>query len=209
MLPLHRSVHFLLRCLGLSSLGLFGLAYAQLINVDQQIEVAGLPSIVSPSPHSSDVLLTSLATIIHDPEVCCGRDSALEDDVQKANPKSLQDVAAKLNGRHLLGDGRPITINAVFFSPEQANAAYLVNAFTEKNAILMQWNSHIYVAHGLVYFWNQSGSSDTGVSVVPVVHKFLLWDTRYSDSRREVVFNRDSDDLKQVQGFLLMQVKPQ
>lgn len=187
----------------------FSPSHAQVLNVDQEIEVHDLASIVSPSEHSSDVLITSLATIIHNPEICCRKNSALEDSVQRADPKSLQDVAVKLNGRHLLADGRPVIINAVFFPADQANAGSLVKTFTEQHAPLMQWNSHIYVVHGLVYFWNQSGSTDTGVTTVPVVHKFLLWDTRYSDSHREVIFNRDTDDLKNVQGFLFVDVKGQ
>jgi hypothetical protein len=191
--------------------GLFLLtpAYAQILNVDQEIDVAGLPSIVSPSRHSSDVLITSLATIIHDPEVCCGKDSALEDSVQRADPKSLQDVAARPNDRHLLADGRPIMVNAEFFSIDKMSAGYLVTTMTAQRAGLMEWNSHVYVLHHLIYFWNQSGSADVGVSTVPVVHKFLLWDTRYSNSRRELVFNRDTDDLTKVQGFLFVQVKLQ
>jgi len=187
-------------------------AHGQLLNVDQEIQVSGLPTITSPSRHSSDVLVTSLATIIHNPEVCCGKDSALEASVEKADPKSLQDVAVKLNGRHLLGDGRPIMVNAVFFPPDQANAAYLVKAFTAQYPLLVQWNSHIYVVHGLVYFWMASGGGDLdtgGSSLQTVVHKFLLWDTRYSDSRHEVVFNRDTDDLGKVQGFLFIEAKPQ
>jgi hypothetical protein len=75
---------------------LSGWGHGQILNVDQEIEVGGPTSIISPSPHGSDVLATSLASIIHDAEVCCGRDSALEDSVAKADPKSLQDVAAKL-----------------------------------------------------------------------------------------------------------------
>lgn len=213
MVPLYRrlSSHFLSKGLCLIFLALSSLAYAQVLGVDQQIEVTNLPSLVSTSPHSSDVLTSSLATIIHDPEICCGKDSALEDSVQRADPKSLQDVAAKLNGRHLLSDGRPVMINTVFFPPDQANAAYLLKAFTERYALLMRWNSHIYVVRGLVYFWMANGGDPQtgGGGVQVVVHKFLLWDTRYSDSRREVVFNRDTDDLTKVQGFLFVQVKPQ
>jgi hypothetical protein len=193
----------------LASLFLLSPAHAQILNVDQEIEVSSLPSIVAPSRHSSDVLISSLTTIIHNQEVCCGKDSALEDRVQRADPKSLQDVAAKLNGRHLLADGRSIMVNAVFFPPDQANVAYLVKAFTEQNALLMQWNSHIYVVHALVYFWIASGATPETAGSQPVVHKFLLWDTRYSDSRRDLTFNRDTDDLSKVQGFLFVQVKPQ
>jgi hypothetical protein len=190
----------------LAGLFLLNPAHAQVIHVDQQIEVADLPSIVSPSRHSSDVLVSSLATIIHDPEVCCGKDSALEDSVEKADPKSLQDVATKLNGRHLLPDGRSFIVKAVFFPPDRANAAYLVKAFTEKYPLLMRWNSHIYVVHGLVYFWMATGDPSTGGGVQIVVHKFLLWDARYSDSRRQLIFNRDTDDLGKVQGLLFVEV---
>lgn len=195
----------------LASLFLVSPVHAQIVNVDQEIEVAGLPSIVSPSRHGTDVLISSLATIIRDPDICCGKNSALEDSVQRADAKSLQDVAAKLNGRHLLSDGRPIMVKAVFFPTDQANAAYLVDAFTEQYALLMRWNSHTYVVHGLVYLWMASGGDPQtgGGGVQAVIHKFLLWDTRYSDSRRELVFNRDTDDLSKVQGFLFVQVKPQ
>jgi hypothetical protein len=196
-------------CLCLADLFLSSPAHAQVLRVDQQIAVTNLPSIVSPSSHSSDVLIAALATIIHGPEICCGKDSALEDGVQQADPKSLQDVAARLNGRHLLADGRPIMIDAEFFSPDKMSAGYLVTTITAQRAGLMEWNSHIYVLHGLIYFWNQTGSTDVGGAIVAVAHKFLLWDTRYSDSRREVLFNRDTDDLGKVQGFLFVQVKPQ
>jgi len=100
-----------LACLSLASLFICGVARGQLLNVDQEINVRELPSLLAPSRHSADVLLTSLATIIHDPEVCCGKDSALEDSAQAADPKSLKDVAAKLDGRHLLSDGRPILVS--------------------------------------------------------------------------------------------------
>jgi hypothetical protein len=211
MSEFHRKCSSFLGSACLPLAGLFcltGLAFGQLLNVDQEIEVR-LSSITSPSPHSSDVLVTSLTAIIQDSEVCCGRDSALEDSVAKADPKSLQDVAAKLNGRQLLGDGRPIMVNAEFFPADKMSASYVVAAMTSQRAPLMEWNSHIYVVHGLVFFWAESGTPDAPRSPVPVVHKLLLWDTRYSDSRREVVFNRDSDDLGKVQGFLFVQVKPQ
>jgi hypothetical protein len=212
MSQLHRECSLLLVSACLSLAGLLCLsssAFGQLLHIDQEIEVRGLSSITSPSPHSSGMLVTSLTAIIHDSEVCCGRDSALEDSIAKANPKSLQDVAAKLNGRHLLGDGRPIAVNAEFFPADKMSAGYLVTTMTSQRAPLMEWNSRIYVVHGLIFFWTESGTPDAPAGPVPVVHKLLLWDTRYSDSRREAVFNRDSDDLGKVQGFLFIQVKPQ
>ena len=41
------------------------------------------------------------------------------------------------------------------------------------------------------------------------INKFLLLDTRYSDSRRKVVFNRETDDWSKVQGMLRLTVAQQ
>jgi len=41
------------------------------------------------------------------------------------------------------------------------------------------------------------------------IHKFLLWDTRFSDSRRTVVFDRETEDPGKVQGLLFLQLEPQ
>ncbi len=188
---------------------LAGVAHGQLLYQDQVLEVRDLPSIVARSPHSADVMLTSLDTVFHDSEVCCGKDSALEDSAGAADPKSLRDVASKLQGRHLLGDGRPIVVTATYITPDAVNSGMLITWFQNHRAALMQWNSHIYVVHGIVYQWTASGTPEGGEQTGTVIHKFLLWDTRYSDSRREVVFNREIDDLGKVDGFLFVDVKPQ
>lgn len=181
-------------------------AHGQILNQDQEIQVHNLPSLMARSHDPSDVLLTSLDTVFHDRVICCGRDSALEDSSLAADPTSLKDVARKLDGRHLLGDGRPIIVKAEYVSPEAMNAASLVSAILNQHAALIDWNSHLYVVHGVVFFWSAyGGGGDQGYTPMTVIHKFLLWDTRYSDSRREVVFNRDTDDVSKIQGLLFLQ----
>jgi hypothetical protein len=49
-----------------------------------------------------------------------------------------------------------------------------------------------------------SGSGETAAEV-PVIRKILLWDTRFSDARREVVFDRETADVSKVQGLLFVQ----
>jgi hypothetical protein len=181
----------------------------QLHYQDQELQVHDLPLLTARSPHSADVLLTSLDTIFHNHEICCGKDSALEDSAGAADPKSLKDVASKLQGRQHLGDGRPIMVNATYLTPDAVNAGLLVGWFLNQHAALMRWNSHVYVVHGIVYMWIASSNGDSGTSESTAIHKFLLWDTRFSDSRRELVFNRDTDDLSKVEGFLFADVKPQ
>ena len=191
------------------SVALCSVAHGQLLYQDQVLEVPDLPSLIARSPHSADVMLTSLDTIFHDREVCCGKDSALEDSAGAGDPKSLKDVASKLQGRHLLGDGRPIMVTATYSTTDAVNSGMLITWFQNHHAALMQWNSRVFVVHGIVYQWTASGTPDTGQQDGTVIHKFLLWDTRYSDSRREVVFNRETDDLGKVDGFLFVDVKPQ
>ena len=196
-------------CLALLCLAINSFACGQVLNQDQEIQVRDLPNLMARSHDPSEVLLTSLDTVFHDRAVCCGRDSALEDSAAAADPKSLKDVAGKLDGRHLLSDGRPIMVKAEYAAPEATNASNLISAIIHQHAALMAWNSHLYMVHGVVYMWMATGSPDSGVSEGAVIHKILLWDTRYSDSRRQVVFNRDTDDVKAIQGFLFLQVAPQ
>src|ERR1700722_19127389 len=106
------SFHRAIKSIAISYLALCGYALAQHTYKPDGVHVSGLPTLMARSHDPSDVLLTSLNTIVPDREVCCGKDSALEDSAQRADPTSLQDVAAKLQGRHLLSDGRPIIVTA-------------------------------------------------------------------------------------------------
>jgi hypothetical protein len=206
-----RSAFTVVTRLVISCLAVCSFASGQILNQDQEIEVHGLPSLKAASKDPSDVLLTSLDTIFHDREICCGKDSALGDSSSAADPGSLKDVASKLDGRHLLSDGRPIMVKATYLTPDAMSAGSIMEAMRNQNAALLVWNSHLYVVHGVVYMWMaqdydpQSG----GGGPAAVVHKLLLWDTRFSDYRRTVVFNRDTDDMSKLQGMLLVEVKPQ
>lgn len=190
-------------------LALGGFSSGQILYEDNEIQVHDLPALMARTPHSSDVLLTSLDTVLHDHDICCGKDSALVDSAEAADPHSLKDVASKLDGRHLLGDGRPIKVSARYVNADAMNSGEIITTIANQHAPLMEWNSHIYVVHGVVFFWGAYGGGDQGYTPVTVIRKFLLWDTRYSDSRREVVFDRETDDLSKIQGLLFLQWKPE
>ena len=177
---------------------------AQILHQDQEIHVHKLPMLMAHTDDPTDVLLTSLDTIIHDRAICCGRDSALEDRAQAADPKSLKDVAGKLQGRHLLSDGRPINVRATFLPPSKVSAGDLVAAMLDQRAALLEWNSHVYVVHGIVFVWTANYSEEGSGGTSALIRKLLLWDTRYSDARREVVFNRETEDAGNVEGLLFV-----
>jgi hypothetical protein len=72
---------------------------------NQEVRIDDLSSMTAKSKHAADVLAASAETVFRDKEVCCGKNSALEDRIQMADPKSLKDIGDKLRGRQLLSDG--------------------------------------------------------------------------------------------------------
>jgi hypothetical protein len=116
----------------------------------------------------------------------------------------LKDIASKLQGRHLLSDGRPIIATVEYLTPDQVNAGHLIYMLAANHAPLMMWNSHLYVVDGLTYV--EDVDNDGGVTYV--THKFLLQDARFSDSRRRVPFDRLTEDAGEVQGLLFVQAAP-
>jgi hypothetical protein len=164
-----------------------------------------LPSVTARSKDASDVLAASLQIIFRDKEVCCGKDSALEDDVQRADPRSLKDVATRLQGRHVLSDGRPIMVMAEYVPATSLVAGTLIGTLSDKRPLLMGWNSHLYVVSGVIY---STTYTDEGGRVDSILKIFLL-DPRFSDQRREVIFDRQTDDWGKVQGLLTLRAAPQ
>src|ERR1700722_306506 len=195
-----------IECVAMAALVFCGSARAQHSYTPDGVRVNDLPRLMAQSHDPSDVLLTSLDTILQDREVCCGKDSALEDSAQKADPASLKDVATKLQGRHLLSDGRPIMVTTQYIAPDAINAYLLIETLQKKHAMLMLWKSHLYVLYGVMYVEDYDPNTFSGTDNVT---KLLLIDTRYSDSRRNVEFNRATDDWTQVQGVLWITAAPQ
>ena len=191
-------------CAVASCLTLCCLAYGQASYPDQEIHIHDLPSMTARSMHSPDVLAASLEIVFNDKEVCCGKNSALEDSIQSSDPKSLKDIASKLQGRHLLSDGRAIMVTAEYLTPDQVGAGHLIYMLAANHAPLMLWNSHLYVVDGVSYVENVT---EGGVSYV--THKFFLQDARFSDSRREVSFDRVTEDAGKVQGLLFLRAAAQ
>jgi hypothetical protein len=183
---------------------LASLAFAQLVNQEQELEVRNLPTLMARSHDPMDVLLTSLDMILHDHDVCCGKDSALVDSLEAADPKSLKDIAGRLQGRHLLSDGRPIMVTTNYLSPTEVNAGVLTTQILNQHPAIMEWNSHLYVVHGVAYYWVSDGQGGS----YPELLKLFLTDTRYSDTRREVTLTRGTDDFDKVQGILYVDFKP-
>ncbi|HWY22422.1 MAG TPA: hypothetical protein VNX26_14440 [Candidatus Acidoferrum sp.] len=194
------------RCSVASCLAVCCVAYGQIYYPNQEIRIHDLPSLTASSGNLSDVLATSVEIILRDKEVCCGKNSALEDSLQSADPASLDDVAKKLQGRHLLSDGRPVMVTAQFVPAAAVNSGLLIYALTEKHPALMEWDSHLYVVYGVTF--NRTIMQNNGPTM-DTIQQFLLVDTRFSDKRREVTFDRQTDDWGKVPGLLMLKVARQ
>ena len=168
---------------------------------NQEVRVAGLPALTAPSSASAAVLATALETVRHDQAVCCGKRSALEDAVLSA-PLSLKEAGARLQGRHLLSDGRPIVVRAEYVPQGSMSPGLILGALLEQHALLLEWKSHVYVLYGAIFNETRYSSGARQYAIV----KLLLLDPRLSGERREIVFNRESDDWGEVQGLLTLTV---
>jgi hypothetical protein len=179
----------------------------QVYRANEEVSVPQLPALMARSHDLSDVLLTSLDIVFHDRSICCGRDSALEDRALAADPLSLKEVASKIRGWEVLSDGRRVQITAEVLpdAPGTDISSRIVGSLLEKHVMLMVWNSHLYVLYGAVF--DAVGNNDASSQFM--IHKLLLLDARYSGPRREVVFNRDTDDWGKVDGLLLLGIAPQ
>jgi hypothetical protein len=176
---------------------------------NQQVVVPTLPPLVATSTDRSAGMAAALEIVIHDKAVCCGKDSALEDAALYASLSasvSLKELSAKIQGRHLLSDGRPIQVNAEYLVHSSVNGGWIVNTLREQRALLLEWGDRVYVVYGAIF----DIARDTGSGVEAfAVHKLLLLDPRFSDRKRVTEFNRDSDDWEKVRGITVVKVLPQ
>jgi hypothetical protein len=171
---------------------------------NQDVRVANLPVLTAQSTDPSAVLAAALETILRDKAVCCGKDSALEDTVLAASP-SLQELSAKLQGKHVMSDGRSVIVGAEYVPQSSITPDLMISALIDQHALLMKWKSHLYVLYGAIFDETVYSSGQRQFAV----HKLLLLDPRFSDRRRQTEFNRDSDDWGKVEGLLTLSVARQ
>jgi len=168
---------------------------------NQEVSVANLPLLTAPSAEPSAVLATALETILQDRDVCCRKDSGLEDAVLSA-PSSLKELSAKLQGRHVLGDGLSIVVRAEYFPKSSIDPSLTIQTLMNQQPMLLKWKSHIYVLYGATYDETRTYNWEARQFVI---HKLWLLDPRYSGQRRQTELNT-TDDWTNIQGILTLSV---
>ena len=120
--------------------------FGQIFDKDLEIRVDILPTLVAPFTDPVDVHVPSLTVVFQDKETCCGENSAPGDRVRTADPRFFKRVASKLNGRHLLSDGRQFVVIADNMAPNAMNSDTLIGMITNHHAGLMHWNAHLLLS---------------------------------------------------------------
>lgn len=169
---------------------------------NQEVRVASLPSVVADSTSDTDVLAASVATAVMDRAVCCDRNSALVDQLASITKFSLKELSEKVRGKQYLSSGSSILVSDQYWSGSSVNAEAIVGSLLAQRPLLMVWSSHLYVVYGAAF---DEYLYDSGANM-HVIRKLLLIDTRFSDKRRYVSFDRQTDDWSQVTGLLVLAI---
>jgi len=177
---------------------------AQTYSSPMEAKVSGLQLHAAKSRDGA--LATALEIMFRHREVCCGKDSSLVDVVARANPANLQDVATKLQGRHILGDGRPIQITATYYPSTPTNGtpsagSRVLSTLVSDHPLLMLWKGNLYVVHGANYTEQTFSDPAGGTSLNDTIDTLLLYDPATGE---ETTFNRVSDNWNDVQGVLVV-----
>jgi hypothetical protein len=163
----------------------------------QQIK-APVGSTVAASDSKSDLLIASVESVFADKDLCCGRGSALEDAIVSADSGSLRRVGEKLRGRYYLSDGSAITIFDNYWTGSSVRAEDIIASLQSHHALIIDWDGRLYVLFGAIFDLNKYPS---GVEE-RVIRSFMLVDTRYSDAKRYVTFDRQKNDFGKVNALL-------
>lgn len=169
---------------------------------NQEVRLASLPSITAASKSKSDVMAASVATAVIDPDVCCGRNSALVDPVDSTNGRSLMLLGNKIQGKHYLDNGLSIVVTPQYWPVASVRPDNIIGSLMAQHPLLMVWSGHLYIVHGAVFDeWRYYSGARAYV-----IKKLLLVDTRFSDGRRYVSFNRQTDDWGKVTELLALTI---
>ena len=164
---------------------------------NQLVRTPDLPLLTASSGQTAAVLSTALEIIIHNSAICCAKGSTLEEALL-SDPQSLKDLSSSLQDGGGWSDHPPI-LHVEFLAQDALENGLILATLLNHRASLIEWKSHFYVLYGVVF----DETCFSGGRHQYLIHKFLLWDPRFSDERRESEFLIGTDE--KVQGVLTLQ----
>ena len=175
------------------------------VHPNQQVRLNGL-QLRTATGGGPTALVAALETVIGNPAVCCGENSAFPEMGALVDHRSLQDIAANLDGKHhTSAEGRPVYLFAHYLPASSAENNHIVSdeivgALKSGQPMLMEWNSRVLIVNGAIF--DEKVYSDGRRDYV--IHKLLLLDPTTVDIAPRRTFDREKDDWSQVKGFLFI-----
>jgi hypothetical protein len=149
----------------------------------------------------SDSLNVLIEAAFHDPDICCGKQSALRSDLEHLITDSLQGVGNRLKGRHVVKDGRWISVEAKYLPESSINAVALVEPVLQDERVVVEWNHRLYLLKAVSFDETRftDGSSDY------VITQMTLLDPQSKAKNHEVLFVRQKNEWSNI-GLLRLTV---
>ncbi len=178
-------------------------------NPDLELKIHGLQYRTASSDDPTAALAAALDMAFRMPDLCCGKDSTLEDSIGQVMPMSLELAASKIQGRKILPDGSAVVVSVDYLPASTMNGAgdpatvKILGALHNNQPILMLWNKRIYVIYGAEIDDTTQYVDNSGATAVEQIDQLLLFDPA---SGRHTAFTRGMDDWSKVQGLLTVRV---
>jgi hypothetical protein len=112
------------------------------------------------------------------------------------------ELGAKIRGKHYLDSGGSIVVTDQYWPGASVNPGGIIGSLVAQRPLLMDWDGHLYVVYGALF---DEYRYDDG-RLEWVIKKLSLVDTRFSDKRRYVSFDRQTDDWGKVTGLLALTI---
>ena len=160
---------------------------------------------LSPAPNTTanGALISMLSVVIQDRDVCCGKDSALGRDLERVNTTSAEEVKDVVKGRHVMNDGRWVTIETTYLPETSVNSWQLIDLIMKGQLAIIEWNHHLYLLKEVSFDETRysDGTSDYSIQ------RAVLLDPQSTAKNKEVRFDRQKDDWGQIKGLLTLVAK--
>jgi hypothetical protein len=176
----------------------------EVVHPNIRVTVPNLLAAKSRDETSGAVAKAAMVTVLSASSVNCDRASQINAVLEANGGAPLQTLAEKLAGTSCMTNGTTTHLSAQFTPSGSIQADGIIAPLLRGKPLLIRWNGMLFVLHGVVYdeHLHNSGKREN------VIRQLLLIDPRHSDERRYISFDRQRDDLSQVEGIAEIRFVP-
>lgn len=173
------------------------------VRPNQSLTIPNPPLITASSNGQTEVAKAALAIVLNGSNARCEPGSQIHPVVEAYADSPLEVLSNKLEGTSCLTHGVVQHVNALFTPNRAIQADSFIIPVIKRKLLLLKWKGAFYVLYGVVYDEHiyQSGRRDN------VIRELLLIDPRYSGRQRLVAFEREKDNLADIEGVTSVSIR--